>query len=31
MEQTLTDAEIETVAGKVIANVAKSTGGSLRG
>ena len=28
---TLTDAEIEAVAGKVIANVIKSTGGSLRG
>ena len=31
MEQTLTDAEIDAVAAKVIANVAKSTGGSLRG
>jgi len=31
MEHTLTDAEIETVAAKVIANVTKSTGGSLRG
>jgi len=31
MEQTLTDAEIETVVAKVISNVAKSTGGSLRG
>ena len=29
--RTLTDAEIEAVAGKVIANVIKSTGGSLRG
>ena len=28
---TLTDAEIETVAEKIIANVAKNTGGSLRG
>jgi phenylalanyl-tRNA synthetase beta chain len=31
MEQTLTDAEIEIIAAKVINNVAKSTGGTLRG
>ncbi|MDE0992890.1 MAG: phenylalanine--tRNA ligase subunit beta [Rhodospirillales bacterium] len=31
IEQTLTDAEIDAVAAKIIANVAKSTGGSLRG
>jgi phenylalanyl-tRNA synthetase beta chain len=31
MEQSLTDAEIDIVATKVISNVAKSTGGSLRG
>ena len=30
IEQTFTDAEIEAVAEKVIANVSKSTGGSLR-
>jgi phenylalanyl-tRNA synthetase beta chain len=30
-EKTLTEAEIEAVAGKVIAAVAKATGGSLRG
>ena len=31
IEQTLTDAEIDAVATKIIANVTKSTGGSLRG
>lgn len=31
IEQTLTDAEIDSVAAKIIVNVAKSTGGSLRG
>ena len=31
IEQTLTDAEIDAVAAKIITNVAKSTGGSLRG
>jgi len=30
-EATLTDTEIETVATKIVANVAKITGGSLRG
>jgi len=30
-EQTLTDAEIEAVASKIVANVSKSTGGTLRG
>ncbi len=29
-DQTLTDAEIDAIAGKIVANVAKSTGGTLR-
>ncbi|NQW01921.1 MAG: phenylalanine--tRNA ligase subunit beta, partial [Rhodospirillales bacterium] len=31
VEQTLTDAEIDAISAKVVANVAKSTGGQLRG
>jgi len=30
-EKTLTDAEIEAVAARVVANVEKATGGQLRG
>jgi phenylalanyl-tRNA synthetase beta chain len=30
-DKTLTDAEIDAVAGKVVAAVAKATGGTLRG
>ncbi len=30
-ERTLTDAEIDAVAKKIVANVAKQTGGTLRG
>ena len=30
-EKTLTDAEIDVLAGKIVAEVGKKTGGSLRG
>ena len=30
-EKTMTDAEIEAVAGKIVAEVGKRTGGALRG